>query len=168
MSRTNQHATRDKTRKWIVADETADWQTVDLVAYLTLCVVLVVAHTPSYQILAAVCIVVATCSKRARRSPWMWFSIVAAFAPRLITDWYHNEDHVYLTIYWCAALGLSLWKNLRQILECVMPDSSWDSRSASPPFGRSQPCRFMTDRCAPTNYCTTTVFEKSSHSRCVD
>ena len=81
--------------------------TFDLVAGMTLFVVLMVAHTPVYQTLTLAAAVAAACSPRLRNTPWLWLGLSLAFAPRLIFDWYHNEDHVYLAIYWCTAVGLS-------------------------------------------------------------
>ena len=100
-------------------DWVATWKTVDLVAFMTLFVVLLVAHSTGYQILAVTCILAACVSRAARHQPWMWFAICFAFLPRLVFDWYHNEDHVYLTIYWCAAFGLSRCGNNKdEVMAC--------------------------------------------------
>lgn len=44
-----------------------------------------------------------------RRSFVLWLSIVALWTPPLIWQWCNHEDHVYFSVYWCAALALAFW-----------------------------------------------------------
>ena len=105
---------------WINSIRNADWY--DRIAWMTLFVVLLVAHTVFYQVFAGACLIAATIWRSARRSPWIWLTIVAVFTPRLLLDWYDNEDHVYLTIYWCTALALGSWgPDTRQVI-------AWNAR----------------------------------------
>ncbi len=79
---------------------------LDLVAFLTVYTLFRISHAPldlGLSILAG-CLVLA---RPLRHSPWFWFGIVLAWLPRMLAEWHRYEDHCFLTIYWCAALGLA-------------------------------------------------------------
>ncbi len=42
-----------------------------------------------------------------RRHRWTFLVLAACWVPDLLLRWFRYEDHVYLGVYWCFALGLS-------------------------------------------------------------
>jgi hypothetical protein len=50
----------------------------------------------------------AIASRRVRLAPWSWLALAAVLGYRQSLDFVRLDDHVVLTVYWCAAVGLSL------------------------------------------------------------
>jgi hypothetical protein len=78
-----------------------------LIAISTAVVLLLISHSWFYKLLSLAVLVVVLLSPGARVQPWMWLAVCIAWLPKLVFNWCRNEDHVYLTIYWCLALGLA-------------------------------------------------------------
>lgn len=82
------------------------YDTLDLVALLTMLCLLFVSH--DMRVFAGLALFAVLVSSTLRRSPWFWLLIAVAWWPQLIFRWERHEDHSYLINYWCLALGLSL------------------------------------------------------------
>lgn len=80
----------------------------DLVAITALINLVQIAHDAFYLAVVLVASVCAGLWRRVRRSGWFWIALAAIWTPRLVFYWEHNEDHVYLGIYWCLAIGLAM------------------------------------------------------------
>jgi hypothetical protein len=50
------------------------------------------------------------------RRPILWFSLVALLAVRVVVDWPLADNHAYLLIYWCLAVGIACVFSDRQML----------------------------------------------------
>lgn len=84
-----------------------DW--FDWVAILTVLVLLGVSHHPLYVAIVLVFAATMFIWPSMKTSPLLWLGMAGVWLPRLWLRWYENEDHVYFAIYWCVAIGLSLW-----------------------------------------------------------
>ena len=81
---------------------------VELAAYLLPVVLLVNSlNTPYLLTLNLVFAAAIFAVADLRRSPWTFLALAACWAPDLVLRWFRHEDHVYLAVYWCLALGLS-------------------------------------------------------------
>jgi len=87
---------------------------LDLVAVLSATVLLRNSHGGVYAALSVLVLVISVVSHQCRRSPAFWLTIALLWAPRLIFDWYHNEDHVYFGVYWITAFALALWGHIQE------------------------------------------------------
>ena len=79
----------------------------DIVVLITIAALFFVAHTTTSIIFVAMVTSASLLFPRVRRGPWIWFATAAFFTPLLIFNWHHQEDHTYLAVYWCLALGLA-------------------------------------------------------------
>lgn len=87
----------------------ARFSVLDLVAVLSATVLLRNSHGGVYSALSVIVLIASILSHKCRRSPAFWLAIALLWSPRLIVDWYHNEDHVYFGVYWVTAFALALW-----------------------------------------------------------
>ena len=44
----------------------------------------------------------------ALRHPALWFALTLLTALRVIADWPLSDNHAYLLVYWCLAIGIAL------------------------------------------------------------
>lgn len=98
-------AFRNTFSAWVHSVGTVDIR--DLVSLLTIAALFFISHTPAKIIFIS--LVASTCflSARIRRAPWIWLATACFFLPSLVLNWHHQEDHTYLAVYWCVALGLA-------------------------------------------------------------
>jgi hypothetical protein len=47
-------------------------------------------------------------SPRVLASSWTWFALTTLLAARIVADWPLPDNHIYLLMYWCLAVGLAL------------------------------------------------------------
>jgi hypothetical protein len=82
---------------------------LDLALRLSAVAVVVTAHhTPALLIAAAVWTYAVWASPRLRHHPLTWLLGAAAVTAYQITSWWEYDNHVWLTTYWMAAVGLCL------------------------------------------------------------
>ncbi len=79
----------------------------DLVALLTLAALFFISHTTTAVVFVALVSVTSLLVTRVRRGPWIWLVTALFFAPGLLLNWHHQEDHTYLAVYWCLVLALA-------------------------------------------------------------
>ena len=81
---------------------------IELAAYLLPVVLLVNSlKTPYLLTLNIVFAAAIFAAADVRRNPWTFLVLAACWVPDLVLRWFRHEDHVYLAVYWCLALGLS-------------------------------------------------------------
>lgn len=89
-------------------DVVMGWDIFDLVATLTVVLVLVYhAGLPAFDVSLKIFCVAALVYRPLYRWPWFWFAlgIFQAFSYGLM--WQSADNHKFLIIYWCLALGFS-------------------------------------------------------------
>jgi hypothetical protein len=82
---------------------------IDLVLRLTLVLLILqpvggLSTRPWILLLAAVGLVLGS----ALRHPALWFALTLLTALRVIADWPLPDNHAYLLVYWCLAIGIAL------------------------------------------------------------
>ncbi|MCA9197956.1 MAG: hypothetical protein KDA87_10475 [Planctomycetales bacterium] len=85
------------------------WDSRDVVAILTCAVLLIDSHLWPERLLSGAAMACVFTSRSLRRSHRFWLTLVALWTPFLLFRWYQHEDHIYLAVYWAAAVGLSFW-----------------------------------------------------------
>ncbi len=86
---------------------------VDVVSILTFlqCIYLTFASDNRFQYAVLIkCLLLVILWPSFRRSCFLWLCVVLIWLPTLLLEWCSHEDHVYFTLYWCAALALATWK----------------------------------------------------------
>lgn len=95
-----------RVRRWAGAFAAAD--RVDLVTAMTL-VLLLVYSGGGWEVQVPVTILGAAglLLRGLRRRPWFWLVLAALLAGGYLREWYAVDNHKWLYVYWCLALGLA-------------------------------------------------------------
>jgi hypothetical protein len=87
---------------------TGDDGAAALAAYMLIPLLLINGIAVPYLVaMHLVVAVVLVTAPEIRRGPWVYLALAASWAPELVMRWFRHEDHVYLGVYWCIAIGLS-------------------------------------------------------------
>lgn len=78
----------------------------DLTVWVTLYTLLNICHS-SFDLGFTVLLGVATCFRSLRYNPWVWIGFATVGLLQMYFQFHRYEDHSFLAMYWCLALGLS-------------------------------------------------------------
>ena len=102
------HRVREGARAYV--DRLAEVDLFEIGAAMTLLMVVISLHEPFWYLKLGIATlaVAALVLRPLMRSPLVWFGLVIVFLWSFTFSWAEQNNHDYLKVYWCLAVGMSL------------------------------------------------------------